>query len=538
MVAFTAWYQRQEALSTTHLVNKAYGLPEPLSRGQNIASAIREALIKLKRVITRKQALIRKPTLEAQKPALPENRHTWTTAHGFYALMGGIAFEISDSEFEKFLPSKTKEIWFIGGGGIRDLIEDEDGRNIIPNLSEEEIKSKSKANGLAKALVCIQALWFIAQCLTRLAQRIPISLLELNTFGHAVCALLIYLLWWEKPFEVDYPTMTDGQILLDWRACFHMEPSWPHIEHHLSQVVERWKGAFRDQPNGNHSEVFLKSKWSELQLVNYQRRAPEDDDSGQVSSSYETQSEQETTPDEDNKRTMTILRPGEILQGTSFRLRSEPEEVERHKYPETFGVNACPRFPQIELTGSDITRWKMASRFVKRNEQARTRKARWVWNLFLRRCKDWPEVNQIFSPPIALGFSGATLIYGGLHALAWSANFDSFTEQLLWRMSACVVMSGFPICYFLFILNESNEKYVRHGTRKPFEGTRKYFWFRSKDMVVSITTFVAVNMYLLILLAYMLARAYLVIESFINLSHLPAGAYDIPRWSAYFPNFS
>ena len=81
--------------------------------------------------------------------------------------MGGIAFEISESESEKFLPTKSKEIWFIGSEVIRDLVEEEDGRKSIPNLSEEEIKSKSKANGLAKALVCIQALWFISQCLTR-----------------------------------------------------------------------------------------------------------------------------------------------------------------------------------------------------------------------------------------------------------------------------------------------------------------------------------------------------------------------------------
>ena len=81
--------------------------------------------------------------------------------------MGGIAFEISESESEKFLPSKTKEIWFIGDQGIHLLTELAQAREIIPDLSEEEIKSKSKANGLAKTLVCIQALWFIAQCLTR-----------------------------------------------------------------------------------------------------------------------------------------------------------------------------------------------------------------------------------------------------------------------------------------------------------------------------------------------------------------------------------
>ena len=48
-----------------------------------------------------------------------------------------------------------------------------------------------------------------------MGQRIPISLLEVNTFGHAICALFIYLLWWEKPFEVDIPTTIESQPLLD-----------------------------------------------------------------------------------------------------------------------------------------------------------------------------------------------------------------------------------------------------------------------------------------------------------------------------------
>lgn len=38
--------------------------------------------------------------------------------------------------------------------------------------------------------------------------------------------------------------------------------------------------------------------------------------------------------------------------------------------------------------------------------------------------------------------------------------------------------------------------------------------------------------------AYALARAYLVVECFINLSHLSAGVYDVPNWAAYFPHMS
>lgn len=83
--------------------------------------------------------------------------------------MGGIAFTIPENlpESKRFLPSISSETWFVTPRGIRFLLECGLGNDTVPDLSEEEIQSKSKANGLAKALVCIQALWFIAQCLTR-----------------------------------------------------------------------------------------------------------------------------------------------------------------------------------------------------------------------------------------------------------------------------------------------------------------------------------------------------------------------------------
>ena len=83
--------------------------------------------------------------------------------------MGGIAFELPEdiTESKKFLPSHSKEVWFIIDRGIELLLRQADHCDIIPNISKEEIKSKSKANGVAKTLVCIQALWFMAQCITR-----------------------------------------------------------------------------------------------------------------------------------------------------------------------------------------------------------------------------------------------------------------------------------------------------------------------------------------------------------------------------------
>ena len=133
--------------------------------------------------------------------------------------MGGFAIEVPDDlpESQQFLPRDYTRRWFVPLHGIRKLVDFSCGLDVLPDLSEEDIKSKSKASGFAKTLVCIQALWFIAQCITRLAQHIPISFLELNTFGHAICTLLIYFLWWEKPFEVDLPAHYSDESL--WALC-------------------------------------------------------------------------------------------------------------------------------------------------------------------------------------------------------------------------------------------------------------------------------------------------------------------------------
>lgn len=54
----------------------------------------------------------------------------------------------------------------------------------LPNIPEEDILDKSMANSLAKALVMVQALWMMLQVLERLAAKLPVTLLEVNTFAH------------------------------------------------------------------------------------------------------------------------------------------------------------------------------------------------------------------------------------------------------------------------------------------------------------------------------------------------------------------
>ena len=116
---------------------------------------------------------LKQPTLEAQNNSSPKSRQPWTMVHGFYAIMGGFAIYVPKDlpSSEKFLPDDASETWFLrfplGFLSLNYLLEQEAYQRDFPDVSEAEIKSKSKADGFAKTLVCIQAFWFISQCLTR-----------------------------------------------------------------------------------------------------------------------------------------------------------------------------------------------------------------------------------------------------------------------------------------------------------------------------------------------------------------------------------
>ena len=90
----------------------------------------------------------------------------WTLVHGFFATMGGFRFRVRKlHEVQNLRGSPPEETCFLNIKRFP-LIANGIG-SWIPPISEDDIKSMSKADGLAKGLVCLQVIWFLAQCLTR-----------------------------------------------------------------------------------------------------------------------------------------------------------------------------------------------------------------------------------------------------------------------------------------------------------------------------------------------------------------------------------
>ena len=83
--------------------------------------------------------------------------------------------------------------------------------DIIPDTSEDSITDRSESSSLSKALLIVQVGWFCTDCISRLIQRLPLSLLEVSTAAHAFCTLLTYFVWWSKPLNIAEGTLMKGE---------------------------------------------------------------------------------------------------------------------------------------------------------------------------------------------------------------------------------------------------------------------------------------------------------------------------------------
>ncbi len=115
----------------------------------------------------------------------------WSMAHGFYVGMGGFVFDINNTLIDKdpiFLSESCRLT--LTARGVALLCQ----CGLLPRIRQREIRDKSKADGLAKSLACLQTGWMVAQVVARLHYDLPITLLEVNTLGHVFCAFVIYVL--------------------------------------------------------------------------------------------------------------------------------------------------------------------------------------------------------------------------------------------------------------------------------------------------------------------------------------------------------
>jgi hypothetical protein len=461
----------------------------------------------------------------------PYRFNTWTRVHSHFALMGGFVLE-TQGRHRPILDSGDFRLT-LTPVALRMIAEN--APELLPDLSEPEIEDKSKANGLAKFLVCIQAAWFIVQTLGRLVTGYPISLLEMNTLLHAFCCLFIYLAWWHKPLDIDEPhvTSTAGNDVA--KIC-----AWMLTKDDQHRYVD----SFEDCSNGRatpSASTRLRLAYAEdLELGHrpFDVEGPSRDEMcKQVASSLELNRHrgraEDIAPDNfdiqhDSSRKATgnpclKVYPGQKVYGFVVYATTDPKARE---------VYACLPLPYIKGLHSAQSLREEGRAWCFRNQ--------WLLDdpkdRMLTRGTTFVHLYSPNKSPMTPGGSKTlwiffflfSTLYGGLHLLAWDAPFSNKTERLLWRMSALVVTSAYSglfagSIFTLLVLLSRFPSAVKGGRWKRWVKTAiEYF--------TTLILFAGVA-------GYVLARLYLFVECFINLAHLPDDVFKEAQWIDHFPHF-
>jgi len=107
--------------------------------------------------------------------------------------------------------------------------------------------------------------------------------------------------------------------------------------------------------------------------------------------------------------------------------------------------------------------------------------------------------------------------YGGIHLAAINFDFPSPVESLVWKLAATYTIIAMPLVFPLEYLSIVLYLKFRHPIDKIAEAFCKY-------------------LSLAVLFGYILARTYLVVESFISLRAEPIGVFWTPAWLQMIPH--
>jgi hypothetical protein len=145
-------------------------------------------------------------------------------------------------------------------------------------------------------------------------------------------------------------------------------------------------------------------------------------------------------------------------------------------------------------------------------------------------CADTLRIQTLFPPrwklwhrTLLLVFVSVTsMIYGSIHAVKWNETFTTSTEQMLWRIASCVATIGGTPVVFLGVTQFSKIWMTEKRYGKSWWKWKR--WFDRIFTVLGVITGIL----------FVAARTFLVVEAFIGVRHLTAGAYQTVKWMDFF----
>ncbi|KAI6879597.1 hypothetical protein KC360_g7835 [Hortaea werneckii] len=595
VVALNAWAQLREAKRLCDMVNHALAPKEDRPSNEQRSTimghrkqlshyAILTKLVlgpalmldKLRMLLWHNLSLqnakrTRKGNLAGQTNADEASSQLWTLTTAFYALSGGLIISHRDSGLAHLTLSPK----------MIDRLCDQDPE-CLRHIREPEIVDRSKVSWIAKAIVCGQSLWFCSQCISRVLMDSAITLLELNTFIHCISACCIYLFWWYKPYDVTSHTIITSSICeYEARMSFQRRREWfPWLPLEFNVFSRKATIALRDPENNTHQRFMTHD------LIPYEGRdvrilSQDTLDGARKAQTFNTwglslTSSRSFKQMHDNSLKVFV---GENIPDTGFSVQSDAS-TDQHGY--------------ILLSPRSLEDWKYLWEQHQRSDDLR----QYAEDTFDDRIglllqKRRQNINLRAFRHRDLLYSLATFTaYGAVHLGAWNYKFTTTEEGQVWRACAVYTTAFMPallgIWGVLLLLAQGRiaitawrkRRRERHpcktkawpGSTTPSVSTSKdadsnpcdtssvypsealqdeeptsplshHRFLPSLSFVRNALTHKGI-LPLCILLAYplvlaeILSRAFLVVESFIAVPNSQRGVYAVVPWSSYVPHLS
>ena len=407
----------------------------------------------------------------SESPKKPHNIN-WTIEQGFFVTMGGLAVE-STYRDERNQEVTMRRLLTVEGIACLAIV------GLLPSVNHDDIEDRSKADMIAKMFVLFQVMWFGLQVVGRLASDLPVTPLEGHTAVHVGCAIVMYLVWLKKPYNLTRSILLEGDAVADMAALFNFYEiactTYTHKETaYASEREAYWKSRLVRASNN---------------IVDHDPppTAPVREPLTVLLDRYSSE-ETATTPAKDNDEyALQSLAPSGLRALDRLRLHGQYTSESINAQSWNFLRNNSENFAIRGVWGG----WSTNTGHEMSSDKA-------IQSLFI-------------------------VLYGAGHLAAWgSSSFPTTTERWLWRGSA-IMLCAAPLWGFLWVI-------WWHAVGS----NRKALHLISSGGL----DFIAAPFFATLLLAYTLARCYFLVESLASLRSLPSNAYDTISWTHFLPHVS
>ncbi|KAF9445880.1 hypothetical protein P691DRAFT_805045 [Macrolepiota fuliginosa MF-IS2] len=429
----------------------------------------------------------------------PQYAEQWTLAHAFYVQMGGLVLYNPETKQEVRVVHCDELLQWIQCG----LIEP-------PEITEEEIRDKSKGDFLTKLFVVIQTTWFIVQCIARWITHLPVTELEILTLSFAVLNIATYVLWWEKPQNISV-----GMRL-------RLKPGLKH--------------------NGTHGATDPATEVDITDSYQYQLRQHERQYNPHAT--WKGQGEGEPEPEGVNANANADANTLPPMDRTHSGTRAVLNKIS------TFFVGTLLLIYKGTLRGG-LVRWIMDLVVGPLFQTHPTTITGSVDSLGLSSRPIHPSRTRIEAPvlpssgPLAVktfyayfpagirqkkkaaAFTAVTgMVFGGLHLIPWKSTFPTRAESILWRVSALYITLNPIILSLVFGIIILAATYSHEGNHRGVDNI-------SACLYLIIPVFKLVH---LVTPLYIFARLFTLVIAFSALRALPPDAYKDISWNTFIPH--